>query len=318
MLQIGIRLHDVNTTREKARQTMEERARTAKAEGFSCVHLALSKVIEGTNFDEAAMTEGLAMYIKRVFGQNGLDVAVLGCYLNLAHPDREKLKQIQAKYYANIRVAALSGACMVGTETGAPNAAYKYEPACHGQTALRVGFAEEQIRDSLAAHGSGEPDLHYGTCCLALTLESDGAAAQEHYGYRLAQGCYLFEQFGLDAGHVDVAAACRFPTPIVLFAKHNNYLIGAAGGSYGSIESAAVVADGVAAPRIHRVALSVILLDGVQYALHTFGGTGGPPAAQQVVGAVGKFSYHSDAAAFLQRQDAVVLQKNSTFLRHLE
>ena len=138
MLQIGIRLHDVNTTREKARQTMEERARTAKAEGFSCVHLALSKVIEGTNFDEAAMTEGLAMYIKRVFGQNGLDVAVLGCYLNLAHPDREKLKQIQAKYYANIRVAALSGACMVGTETGAPNAAYKYEPACHGQTALQT------------------------------------------------------------------------------------------------------------------------------------------------------------------------------------
>ena len=136
MLQIGIRLHDVNTTREKARQTMEERARTAKAEGFSCVHLALSKVIEGTNFDEAAMTEGLAMHIKRVFSQNGLDVAVLGCYLNLAHPDETKLREIQSRYYGHLRVAALAGIGMVGTETGAPNAAYKLDANTHTKEAL--------------------------------------------------------------------------------------------------------------------------------------------------------------------------------------
>ncbi len=136
MIQIGIRLHDVNTTKEKAFQTLEARAKTAREEGFSCVHLALSKVMPGVTFDEAAMTEGLAMHVKRVFAGNGLDVAVLGCYLNLAHPDQGKLREIQTKYYAHIRVAALSGACMVGTETGAPNAAYKYEPACHGKEAL--------------------------------------------------------------------------------------------------------------------------------------------------------------------------------------
>ena len=138
MLQIGIRLHDVNTTKDKAMQTLEARARTAKEEGFRCVHLALSKVVSGIVFDEAALTEGLAMHIKRVFAQNGLDIAVLGCYLNLAHPDPEKLREIQSRYYANIRVAALSGACTVGTETGAPNAAYTYEPACHGREALNA------------------------------------------------------------------------------------------------------------------------------------------------------------------------------------
>ena len=136
MIQIGIRLHDVNTTREKTFQTLEARAQTAREEGFSCVHLALGKVIPGVDFDEAAMTEGLAMYVKRVFAENGLDVAVLGCYLNLAHPDPVKLREIQARYFAHIRVAALSGACVVGTETGAPNAAYTYEPACHGREAL--------------------------------------------------------------------------------------------------------------------------------------------------------------------------------------
>ena len=136
MLQIGIRLHDVNTTRATAFQTLEERARTAQKEGFSAVHLALSKVVAGIDFDEAAMTEGLAMYVRRVFRENELDVAVLGCYLNLAHPDPAKLKEIQARYYAHIRVAALMGAGVVGTETGAPNAAYRYEPACHGPEAL--------------------------------------------------------------------------------------------------------------------------------------------------------------------------------------
>ena len=138
MLQIGVRLHDVNTTKGKESQTLEARARTAKEEGFSCVHLALGKVMAGLTFDEGTMTEGLAMHVKRVFAQNDLDLAVLGCYLNLAHPDPEKRKEIQAKYYANIRVAALCGAGTVGTETGAPNAAYSYEPACHGDGALNA------------------------------------------------------------------------------------------------------------------------------------------------------------------------------------
>ncbi len=138
MIQIGIRLHDVNTTKGEEMQTMEARAKTAHEEGFSCVHLALQKVIRGVTFDDAAMTEGLAMHVKRVFTENSLDIAVLGCYLNLAHPDPVKLAEIKRRYFANIRVASLAGACMVGTETGAPNEAYRYEPACHGKEALET------------------------------------------------------------------------------------------------------------------------------------------------------------------------------------
>ena len=137
MIGIGIRLHDVNTTKGKEEQTLEARARTARAEGFSCVHLALGKVMAGMTFDEGTMIEGLAMHVKRVFRENDLDLAVLGCYLNLAHPDPAKLREIQSKYYANIRVAALSGACTVGTETGAPNAGYTYEPACHDKVSRK-------------------------------------------------------------------------------------------------------------------------------------------------------------------------------------
>ena len=93
MLQIGIRLHDVNGKEPAELQTLEARAAKAKEEGFSCVHLALSKVIKGVAWDQAALTEGVSAHIRRVFGEQELDVAVLGCYLNLANPDPEKLKE---------------------------------------------------------------------------------------------------------------------------------------------------------------------------------------------------------------------------------
>lgn len=136
MMQIGIRLHDVNAGLSPEAQTMEARAAKAREEGFSCVHLAFSKAIKGVTFDGCALTEGLAFHAKRVFAQNGLDVAVLGCYLNLAHPDPAKLRDIQSRYYGHLRVAALMGAGVVGTETGAPNPEYKMDANTHTDGAL--------------------------------------------------------------------------------------------------------------------------------------------------------------------------------------
>lgn len=137
-MQIGIRLHDVNAALGPERQTLEARAETARAEGFSCVHLAFSKVIRGVSFDNCALTEGLALYTKRLLAQNGLDTAVLGCYLNLAHPDPAALQDIQSRYYGHVRAAALLGAGVVGTETGAPNPEYKTDGQTHSREALNA------------------------------------------------------------------------------------------------------------------------------------------------------------------------------------
>ena len=137
-MQLGIRLHDVNASLSSEMQTLEERAKKAREEGFSCVHLAYSKVIPGYTFNNCALTEGLARYTRRVFEKQELDVAVLGCYLNLAHPDPEKLKEFQSRYYGNIRVASVLGASVVGTETGAPNAQYKMDGATHSKEALET------------------------------------------------------------------------------------------------------------------------------------------------------------------------------------
>ena len=135
-MQIGIRLHDVNDKEAPERRSLSARAEKAREEGFSCVHLALAKCISGVRFDAAALDEGLAAHVRRVFRKNELDVAVLGCYLNLAHPDENTVREFQSRYYGNLRVAALAGIGMVGTETGAPNAEYKRDANTHSAEAL--------------------------------------------------------------------------------------------------------------------------------------------------------------------------------------
>lgn len=137
-MQLGIRLHDVNASLPAAEQTLENRARKAREEGFTCVHLALAKCIPGVTFDNAALTEGLAAHVRRVFRKEELDVAVLGCYLNLAHPDPRKVSEFQTRYYGSLRVASQAGIGMVGTETGAPNAEYKLDANTHSPEALRT------------------------------------------------------------------------------------------------------------------------------------------------------------------------------------
>ena len=131
-MQLGIRLHDTK------KLPFEERIADVHELGFACGHLALSKVISEFPTDDGALTPGLAMYIRKVFAKNDVDIAVLGCYLNLANPNPEKLTQITNRYKAHIRFASLLGCGVVGTETGAPNETYTYEPRCHGEEALQT------------------------------------------------------------------------------------------------------------------------------------------------------------------------------------
>ncbi len=134
-MQLGIRLHDTKAL------PFEERIADVHNLGFACGHLALSKVIKEFPTTDEALTPGLAMYIKNVFARNQVDIAVLGCYLNLANPNPEQLKKIMNRYMAHIRFASWLGCGVVGTETGAPNETYSYVPECHGEQALQTFIA---------------------------------------------------------------------------------------------------------------------------------------------------------------------------------
>ncbi len=131
-MQLGIRLHDIK------KAPLEERLSIAHEQGFACGHLALSKVISEYPVDDGALTPGYALYLKKLFVKNELDIAVLGCYLNLANPNPESLNKIRKRYLTHIRFASLLDVGVVGTETGAVNEEYKFEERNHSEEALDI------------------------------------------------------------------------------------------------------------------------------------------------------------------------------------
>ena len=131
-MQLGIRLHDIKKV------PLEERLSIAHEQGFACGHLALSKVISEYPVDDGALTPGYALYLKKLFAKNELDIAVLGCYLNLANPNPESLNKIRKRYLTHIRFASLLDVGVVGTETGAVNEEYKFEERNHSGEALDI------------------------------------------------------------------------------------------------------------------------------------------------------------------------------------
>lgn len=131
-MRLGIRAHDTKYT------PLDELIPNIHNMGFKCMHIALTKSIKEFTPDICTMTPGLAMHMRELCIENKVDVAVLGCYLNLCNPNPEQHKKIVEKYKANIRFASILGCGVVGTETGAVNEEYKYEPANHTEEALNL------------------------------------------------------------------------------------------------------------------------------------------------------------------------------------
>ena len=133
-MKIGIRLHDT------APGTLPERLSFAKAQGFCCAHLALSKAVEGFRMEDAPerLNEALAAEVRDAFAQNGMEQAVLGCYLNLADPNPERRARTQKIYQAHLRFAAMTGASVVGTETFANPESHFAEAPAQSEEAFRL------------------------------------------------------------------------------------------------------------------------------------------------------------------------------------
>jgi len=134
-MRLGIRLHDTK------KLPIEERLADVRSRGFTCGHMALAMVLQEYPTTDEAMTPGFAMYLRRIFAENQLDIAVLGCYLNLATPNQRQLAETTHRYMAHIRFASWLGCGVVGTETGAPNETYTHVPECHGEEALQTLIA---------------------------------------------------------------------------------------------------------------------------------------------------------------------------------
>jgi len=135
-INFGARGHDVTWA-----TTPEELARGLAGYGVHNVQLAL-----GRSFPELsgarAVNPGLGAYFRRVMAAHDVDIAVLGCYDNIIHPDAERREAILRKFEAYLRNARHFGAPMVATETGSVNR--------EGFAYTRENFTDEAYREAAA------------------------------------------------------------------------------------------------------------------------------------------------------------------------
>ena len=139
-MNIGIRLHDTLPG------TLEERLDAARQQGFSCIHLAMQKVIPGFKMQDAPvlLTRELAGRVRAALDERGITCAVLGCYLKLADPDDTAAEKTRSIYEAHLRFANWIGAVCVGTETPPAPSAAGEGADCHTEALYQLFL--ERIR----------------------------------------------------------------------------------------------------------------------------------------------------------------------------
>ncbi|MBP1907750.1 sugar phosphate isomerase/epimerase [Paenibacillus turicensis] len=117
-LQLGVRAHDLKCN------TLSELIH--KIRGFSLQHIqfAAAKSFPQEVSTPLSLTRNLAQAYGEAFQQAGMQIEVLGCYVNIVHPDKNKQKEAIDAFKLHIQLCSTLGAKMVGTETGSLGKGY--------------------------------------------------------------------------------------------------------------------------------------------------------------------------------------------------
>ena len=134
-IRIGVRAHDFGCLPAR------ELAAKIAAQHLVCAQLALGKAIAGFNLKPGALNPGLAFEIGRAFQEHGVQIAVLGCYVNPIHPDPTTRKSLLGLFKEHLRYARDFGNGLVALETGSVNADYSPHPENHGEAAFQQSLA---------------------------------------------------------------------------------------------------------------------------------------------------------------------------------
>ncbi|THF84193.1 sugar phosphate isomerase/epimerase family protein [Cohnella fermenti] len=99
-----------------------ELAKEVAARGFPYMQLALSKAITDVDFSLGKLSPGLGNEVGGAFAENGVRIAVLGCYASLIDLDDETYRHNVDRFKEHLRNARHFGAPIVATEVGVPPA----------------------------------------------------------------------------------------------------------------------------------------------------------------------------------------------------
>jgi sugar phosphate isomerase/epimerase len=102
-----------------------------------CAQLAIGKAIAGIVLKPGVLNPGLAYEIGEAFRTHGVQIAVLGCYINPIHPDPVTRRSLLGLFKEHLRYARDFGNGLVALETGSVNPDYLPHPDNHGEAAFQ-------------------------------------------------------------------------------------------------------------------------------------------------------------------------------------
>lgn len=118
MKRIGARAHDYGNL------PAEELAAKLASHGFCCAQLALNIAIQGLALKPGQLNPGLAWQIGQAFQRSGVQIAILGCYINPISTDQTIRRNNLEFFKDHLRYVRDMGGSMVGLETGTPTPDY--------------------------------------------------------------------------------------------------------------------------------------------------------------------------------------------------
>ena len=113
-MKIGVRAHDYG------RHGVAEYATLLKQEGYEAIQLAIPKAFTGIE-SYADITESLCEEIREQFEKQQIEIAVLGCYMDLGNPNEEIRAQAVQTFKQCLHWSQIIGARVVGSETAYPH-----------------------------------------------------------------------------------------------------------------------------------------------------------------------------------------------------
>jgi len=109
-LNIGLRGHDVEA------EDLPELSEKFKEYGIDNIQLVLKRSCKG--FKEGMFSPSFAKKIGEIFSENGIEISVLGCYINPSNTNKQVLEQDMAYFVESLKYARYMNAGVVGLETG--------------------------------------------------------------------------------------------------------------------------------------------------------------------------------------------------------
>lgn len=111
-MNLGIRAHDIEN------KDLEDLTQKLTEKNLYTVQFALKKSIKEWEITTSSLNTGLARKISRQLNEKSINISVLGCYINMIHPNPEERKKALDYFKAHIRFARDFECSIVGTETG--------------------------------------------------------------------------------------------------------------------------------------------------------------------------------------------------------